>query len=72
MLTNSSVSVVANIPEELHDTLRSYLDIHPDWDLDRVFSASISLFLMQNSNGDRRAAKVYIDSLFSRATDHYL
>ena len=65
MLMNSSVSIVAEIPEELYETLRAYLEEHPDWDQDRVFSAAISLFLMQNNEGDRRAARVYLDSLFS-------
>lgn len=67
MFMNASVSIVAEIPEELHSTLKSYLADHPDWDQDRVFSAALSLFLMQNSNGDRRAARVYLDTLFSRA-----
>ena len=70
MLMNSSVSIVAEIPEELHETLKAHLEKHPDWDLNRVFSAALSLFLMQQSNGDRRAARVYLDSLFSRAAEH--
>lgn len=65
MLMNSAVSIVAEIPEELHETLKAYLEDHPDWDQDRVFAAAISLFLMQNNEGDRRAARVYLDSLFS-------
>ncbi len=72
MLMNSSVSIVAEIPEELHDTLKAHLEAHPDWDMNRVFSAALSLFLMQHSNGDRRAARVYLDTLFSRAADHQL
>jgi hypothetical protein len=40
------------------------LDSHPDWDQDRVFTAALSLFLLQNGDCDRRAARVYLDSLF--------
>ena len=69
MLKNSSVSIVAEIPEDLHETLQSHLEEHPDWDLNRVFAAALSLFLMQHSNGDRRASRVYLDSLFSRTLD---
>ena len=65
MPMNAAVSIVAEIPEELHATLKSYLADHPDWDQDRVFAAALSLFLMQNSDGDRRAARVYLDTLFS-------
>lgn len=71
----ATVSVLAEIPEELHESLQSYLGTHPDWDHDRVFCAALSLFLMQNSNSDspdasrsyRRAARVYLDSLFKHA-----
>lgn len=60
----ATVSILAEIPEELHESLKGYLETHPDWDQDRVFSAALSLFLLQNSNSDRRAARVYLDALF--------
>jgi predicted TPR repeat methyltransferase len=61
---NATVSILAEIPEGLHEALRSYLDTHPDWDQDRVFAAALSLFLLQNGDCDRRAARVYLDTLF--------
>ncbi|MGJ3245412.1 MAG: DUF2811 domain-containing protein [Elainellaceae cyanobacterium] len=72
---NATVSILAEIPEDLHESLRSYLETHPDWDQDRVFSAALSLFLLQNGVGDtvessrnyRRTARVYLDSLFKHA-----
>lgn len=68
-----TVSVLAEIPEELHESLQSYLESHRDWDHDRIFTAALSLFLMQNSNSDtpdasrdyRRAARSYLESLFN-------
>lgn len=60
----ASVSILAEIPEELHESLKGYLETHPDWDQDRVFSAAVSLFLLQNGESDRRAARVYLNSLF--------
>ncbi len=63
---NTSVSILTEIPEALHESLKSYLEIHPDWDQDRVFTAALSLFLLQNANGDRRAAQVYLETLFHR------
>lgn len=62
----SSVSILAEIPEELHDTLKRYLSSHPDWDQDRVFTAALSLFLLQNGDSDRRAARIYLNSLFQQ------
>lgn len=62
---NATVSILTEIPEELHQSLKGYLETHPEWDQDRVFTAALSLFLLQNSNnGDRRAARVYLETLF--------
>lgn len=67
VLMNTTVSILAEIPEELHDTLAQYLETHPDWDQDRLFAAALSLFLVQNGGCDRHAAQVYLDSLFKHA-----
>lgn len=72
---NSTVSILAEIPEDLHESLQSYLNTHPDWDYDRVLCAALSLFLLQNgcsetvdsSRNYRRAARVYLDTLFRHA-----
>jgi hypothetical protein len=61
---SATVSIMTEIPELLHESLQRYLETHPDWDQDRVFAAALSLFLLQNSNGDRRAARVYLETLF--------
>ncbi|MEO0351271.1 MAG: DUF2811 domain-containing protein, partial [Cyanobacteria bacterium P01_A01_bin.15] len=37
-----TVSILAEIPEELHESLKGYLEDHPAWDQDRVFSAALS------------------------------
>jgi hypothetical protein len=64
---NTTVSILAEIPEELHMALTRYLETHPDWDQDRVFAAALSLFLLQNGDCDRQAARVYLDSVFKQA-----
>ncbi|MEB3229658.1 MAG: DUF2811 domain-containing protein [Leptolyngbyaceae bacterium] len=69
---STTVSILAEIPEDLHLSLTSYLEGHPDWDQDRAFSAALSLFLLQNGHSNnleasrnyRRTARVYLDSLF--------
>lgn len=63
---SKTVSILADIPEDLQDALMSYLETHPDWDQDRVFSAALSLFLMQYGQSDRKTARVYLDSLFKK------
>lgn len=69
---NATISILAEIPEPLHESLETYLEKHPDWDQDRVFSAALSLFLLQNaesgtaesSRSYRQAARVYLETLF--------
>lgn len=70
----TTVSILAEIPEDLHESIQCYLENHPDWDQERVFSAALSLFLLQNGNGQtaqshessyRKAARVYLDALFN-------
>ena len=71
-MMNATVSILAEIPETLHESLKAYLETHPDWDQDRVFSAALSLFLLQNgdsgtpeaSKSYRQAARVYLETLF--------
>lgn len=63
---STTVSILADIPEDLHEALMSYLETHPDWDQDRVISAALSLFLMQYGQSDRKTARVYLDSLFKK------
>lgn len=71
---NATVSILAEIPEDLHESLKRYLETHPTWDQDRVFAAALSLFLLQNGNENgktpevsetyRACARVYLESLF--------
>lgn len=69
---NSTVSILAEIPEELHYSLKNYLETHPHWDQDRVFAAALSLFLLQNNSDQstensqsyRACARVYLETLF--------
>ena len=62
----STVGLLAEIPEELHETLKDYLETHPDWDQSRVCAAALSLFLMQNGRDDRRINRVYLNALFKQ------
>lgn len=63
---NTTISILAEIPEDLHAALTGYLDSHTNWDQDRLFAAALSLFLLQIGESDRRTARVYLDSLFER------
>lgn len=61
---NKTVSIFTVIPEALHESLNNYLETHPDWDQNRVLTAALSLFLLQNGESDRHAARIYLETLF--------
>ncbi|MEL6813220.1 MAG: DUF2811 domain-containing protein [Cyanobacteria bacterium J06598_3] len=64
-----TVSILAEIPEELHESLKGFLEGHSTWDQDRVYAAALSLFLMQNGHAqsDKTPSRVYLDTLFGYA-----
>jgi hypothetical protein len=70
-----SVSIVAEIPEELHESLQNYLEAHPAWDQDRVFAAALSLFLLENEKGQTNpysqdyftCARAYLETLLGQS-----
>jgi len=70
-----TVSMLVEIPEELYEMLMKHLEQFPYQDQDRVVSAALSLHLLQSGNSDapdasrsyRRAARVYLDSMFKSA-----
>lgn len=75
---DSTVSLLVEVPEVLHESLRNYLEMRPDWDQDRVFTAALSLFLLQNRGLDsspeklhqRQASRIYLDTMFKRPVGH--
>ncbi|MCG8365578.1 MAG: DUF2811 domain-containing protein [Pseudanabaenales cyanobacterium] len=63
----TTISILAEIPEELHESLKRFLETHPTWDQDRVFCAALSLFLLQNGQSDRNTSRIYLNTLFDYA-----
>ena len=78
MNKQSSISVEAEIDSEIYKSLAKYLDCHPYWDLNRVFNASLSLFMMQNWSQDNGREKqdyetctrVYLNNIFQEYRTH--
>lgn len=72
---STSISILTEIPEELHESLQNYLDTHPNWDQDQVFAVALSVFLLQNekkqaaksSQTYKNCAKVYLENLFQQS-----
>ena len=43
----STIALMAELPETLHEELTQYVEKHPDWDQDQAIAAALSLFLRQ-------------------------
>lgn len=63
-MQTTSVSILVEIPEDLYQVFQSYLECSPNWDQERVFTAALSLFLLQNGERDVNVSRIYLDSLF--------
>ena len=78
MMNTTTVSILAEIPESLHESLQVYLENHPSWDQDRVFAAALSQFLLQldtsktpqETENDSSCARVYLESLFEQSKSY--
>jgi hypothetical protein len=77
-MMNTNVSILAEIPEALHESLKAYLETHSTWDQDRVFAAALSQFLLQTGEGKtpqesenyRACARVYLETLFEQSQSY--
>lgn len=58
------VSLLVPVPEDLHTEIQAYLDSHPRWSQERLFTAALSLFLMQNGQSSPVASRLYLNTLF--------
>lgn len=57
------ISLLAEVSEDLHKSMQQYLDEHPGWDQGQVFSAALSLFLLQNGHRDAAVSQVYLGTV---------
>ncbi len=58
------VTVTFDIPESLYNEMTAYVEARKDYDVDRVGTLGLSLFLLQNGNCNASAARIYLDNLF--------
>ena len=67
----SPVSILTEIPAELHESLQKYLEKKPSWDQDAVFTAALSYFLLHESQKtaeqDFACAQVYLETMFQQS-----
>ena len=62
-----SVSLEAEIPEELYKGMKDFIGTNPQWDQYRLMSSALANFLFQNGSQDRAVTERYLNDLFNVA-----
>lgn len=59
-----TVSLQAQLPEALIQSMRRFIDQHPSWDQYRLVQAALAGFLVQNGVQSRALTRCYLANLF--------
>lgn len=62
------VSLQADVPEPLLQSMRAFIEAHPNWDQYRLFQAALAGFLVQNGVQSREVTRCYLANLFPQKT----
>ena len=63
------ISAVIEVPETLHDAVGKYLDSRPDWDRDRVVTAALGMFLIQqNQESNPDVLRAFLNAMIPEVT----
>ena len=66
-INDVSVSLEAEIPEELYNGMKDFIGTNPQWDQYRLMSSALANFLFQNGCEDRAVRERYLKDLFNRS-----
>jgi hypothetical protein len=63
-----TVSLRAEVPEQLLRAMGQFIERHPNWDQYRLFQAALAGFLVQNGVQNRGVTRCYLANLFPGST----
>ena len=66
-LSETSVSIEAEIPEVLYEGMKEFVNSHPSWDQYKFMSSALANFLFQNGCENRAVSERYLNDLFNLA-----
>lgn len=68
MESAGTVSMRAEVPEPLLQSMQGFIEAHPNWDQYRLFQAALAGFLVQNGVHTREITRCYLANLFPQQT----
>ena len=62
---DSVVSFQTELPSQLQEAMKRFIDKYPNWDQYRLIQAALAGFLVQNGVDSRPVTRLYLDNMFS-------
>ena len=62
--SEDTISFQTEIPKQLQQAMKAYIEKHPNWDQYRLLQAALAGFLIQNGISSRLITRLYIGNMF--------
>ena len=62
--SEDTISFQTEIPKQLQQAMKVYIEQHPNWDQYRLLQAALAGFLIQNGISSRLITRLYIGNMF--------
>ena len=64
--SEDTISFQTEIPKQIQQAMKVYIEKHPNWDQYRLVQAALAGFLVQNGIESREITRVYVGNMFRR------
>ena len=62
--SEDTISFQTEIPKQIQQAMKVYIEKHPSWDQYRLLQAALAGFLIQNGISSRLITRLYIGNMF--------
>ena len=62
--SEETISFHTEIPKQIQQAMKVYIEKHPNWDQYRLLQAALAGFLIQNGISSRLITRLYIGNMF--------
>ena len=62
--SEDTISFQTQIPKQIQQAMKVYIEKHPNWDQYRLLQAALAGFLIQNGISSRLITRLYIGNMF--------
>ena len=66
--SEDTISFQTEIPKQIQQAMKVYIEKHPNWDQYRLLQAALAGFLIQNGISSRLITRLYIGNMFESHT----